>query len=138
GLVSFCLPVVTGLLAVIFGFIGLRRARNPSVGGRGPSIAGMILGIISTVLWLAIAVPVGLTWMNSRPQKDLARQFIVALSNNDISAADKVSASTMGWDHMVELSDRLTTLGQFRDVRFYSYSYHIVNGVEQWTLTGDA
>jgi len=37
GLVSFCIPVVTGLLAMIFGFVGLKRSRDSNVGGRGPA-----------------------------------------------------------------------------------------------------
>jgi len=138
GLTSFCPLVVTGLLAIIFGFFGLKRSRDPNAGGRGPAIAGIVLGLISSIFWLAIIGTVGMTWINSRPQKELGRQFIVALSKKDIPAAAKISASTLGWDKMGDMSDRLTSLGEFRDVQFNGYTYRMVNGTEQWTLTGDA
>ena len=39
---------------------------------------------------------------------------------------------------MEDLSNTLTSLGEYRDVRFNGYTYEIVNGTEQWTLTGEA
>jgi hypothetical protein len=138
GFVSFCLPILTGILAVIFGLFGIKRSHDQSVGGRGPAIAGIVLGLISTVLWLAIVVPVAMTWLHSRPQKALARQFITDLSNRDIDAASKLSAVTFGWGHMQDLSDRLNAYGEFKYVNFTGYVYSVVNNNEQWTLTGDA
>ncbi len=138
GLASFCLPVITGVLAVMFGAVGVRRSRDANAGGRGPAIAGLVLGLISTVLWLAILVPVSMTWVNSRPQKAMAAEFIADLSHRDINAADKLSAITFGRGHMEDLSDRLNAYGDFREVKFNSYVYSVVNGLEQWTLTGDA
>lgn len=138
GLLGFCIPLVAGLPAVVFGLIGLKRSRNPNAGGRGPAIAGVVLGAVSIVLWLAIAVPVATTWINSRPQKALARQFIEDLSRKDIPAAAAISASTLGWDEMGKLSDRLNSLGEFRDIQFRGHVHSVVNGVEEWTLAGDA
>ena len=138
GFVSFCLPILPGLLAVIFGFFGIKRSRDETLGGRGPAIAGIVLGLLSTVLWLAIAVPMTTTWHRSRPQKALARQFIADLSNRDIESASKIAAITFGWNHMQELSDRLNAYGEFRYINFTGWVYSVVNNNEQWTLTGDA
>jgi len=41
-----CVPFLTGLLAVIFGVVGMRRTRDRRVGGRGLAIAGLCLGIV--------------------------------------------------------------------------------------------
>src|SRR5581483_5761280 len=133
----FFIPVLSGLLAVIFGIVGLKRSRDDSVGGRGPAAAGTVLGLISTAIWLAIIIPVTSTWINSRPQKELARKFIEDLSRKDIPAAAALSASTLGWDQMGNLSTRLTTFGEYRRVQFDSYVYRVVNGLEQWSLTGN-
>ncbi|PZS14037.1 MAG: hypothetical protein DLM57_15315 [Pseudonocardiales bacterium] len=49
------LGVILGPLAVVFGLIGLRRA-NGGASGKGMAIAGVILGIIDTVLSLTLAI----------------------------------------------------------------------------------
>ena len=42
-----CVPLITGLLAVILGVMGLRATKNPKYTGRGMAVAGLILGLIS-------------------------------------------------------------------------------------------
>jgi predicted Zn finger-like uncharacterized protein len=46
GIFSFCVPVIATLVAVITGIFGLLKTRDPRVGGRGMSIAGIVLGIV--------------------------------------------------------------------------------------------
>lgn len=47
----FFLSFVLGLLGIVFGAIGWRRVRRePHRGGKGLSIAGLILGLIGFVL----------------------------------------------------------------------------------------
>src|ERR1700728_2634584 len=48
-----CVPLVTGVVAVITGIVGISATSNPAVKGRGMAIAGLILGLISVGLWLA-------------------------------------------------------------------------------------
>jgi hypothetical protein len=48
---AFVLTAPLGLLSVIFGWIGWRRARrDPARGGKGLSVAGIILGFIGLAL----------------------------------------------------------------------------------------
>ena len=59
-IIFFPLALVLGILAIIFGFIGRNRYnRNPAVGRKGMAIAGLILGIIATVLSIALFILVG-------------------------------------------------------------------------------
>jgi len=55
--ITAVIAIILGILAIIFGIIGRRRAdANPSVGRRGMGTAGLILGIISLIgglLWVA-------------------------------------------------------------------------------------
>ena len=52
GIVSFfCLAFVLGLLAVIFGAVGLSKSKAVGM-GNGMAVAGIVLGIISIVLWI--------------------------------------------------------------------------------------
>ena len=51
-----CVPLLTGLLAIILGIVGLRtNARATRYTGRGMAIAGLILGLISLIAWGVIA-----------------------------------------------------------------------------------
>jgi predicted Zn finger-like uncharacterized protein/prepilin-type processing-associated H-X9-DG protein len=55
GVISFCLPVIGSLLAIIFGILGLRNTRDPAVGGKGLAIAGICLGAASMVMMPCMA-----------------------------------------------------------------------------------
>lgn len=60
GCLSFFIPIVAPLAAVVTGIVGLVKANRPGVGGRGFAIAGLVLGLtgffISTML-IAILLP---------------------------------------------------------------------------------
>jgi hypothetical protein len=133
-----CIPFITGLLAVIFGIIGIRRARDPQAGGNGFAIAGLILGILSVAIWCFVGGSFALLWVRSGPQRVLAREFIEDLSKPDIPAARALSASTLGLDRIESWSDRLSHQGKLQDVSIPSFFFHNVNGTEQWTLLGRA
>lgn len=47
GLLSFCVPVLGNLLAIIFGIVGITKTGTPQVRGRGMAIAGLILGVVA-------------------------------------------------------------------------------------------
>jgi Domain of unknown function (DUF4190) len=62
--------VLLGLLAVIFGVIGLRRANRGLAFGRGRAIAGILLGLLGIVVSAAL-IAFGLSVFNSKEGKDL-------------------------------------------------------------------
>jgi predicted Zn finger-like uncharacterized protein len=47
GALGFIVPVIPSLLGVLFGILGLRRTRNPAVGGKALAITGLSLGAAS-------------------------------------------------------------------------------------------
>jgi len=49
--ILFCVPVVTNLAAIIFGVVGLRKTREGGVKGRGLAWTGLMLGIVSLLVW---------------------------------------------------------------------------------------
>lgn len=52
-LAFFIFGVVLGILAIIFGGVALSKIRkNPEMSGRGMAVAGLVLGIVSTVVTL--------------------------------------------------------------------------------------
>jgi predicted Zn finger-like uncharacterized protein len=52
-----CFGPVLGPIALIFGILGLRFVKaHPTAGGTGHAIAGIVLGIITTLLWGGLAL----------------------------------------------------------------------------------
>lgn len=60
GLLGFCLPIPSSILAIIFGIVGLNKTRDPRVGGKGLAIAGICVGgftLLLVPLMIAILLP---------------------------------------------------------------------------------
>ena len=87
GALSFCIPVVMGLVAVILGFIGLRKARDPQVGGKGLAIGGMVLGLLGLGMWALFGSAIFALFKNTDAQRVVARQVITDLSAGNVDAA---------------------------------------------------
>src|SRR5687767_13888046 len=82
-----CIPFLTGLLAMLFGVVGIRKSnRVPYAGGKGMAIAGLVLGLISLLFWGGIA------WLftGSAPQRETARSFVKAVSAGDVATAQSL------------------------------------------------
>ncbi len=62
--------ILLGLLAVILGFIGLRKARRGLATGRGRAIAGVILGLLSIAI-AVVVIALGVAFFNSDDAKNL-------------------------------------------------------------------
>ena len=54
-LACVCLGAIAGVFAIVFGFLGLKKAKEIGT-GRGMAIAGLVLGIIGTVLSILLIV----------------------------------------------------------------------------------
>jgi TM2 domain-containing membrane protein YozV len=56
GILSFvCLGPIAGVLAIVFGILGMKKANEVGT-GKGMAIAGMVLGIIGTIVTILIFV----------------------------------------------------------------------------------
>lgn len=54
GILTFvCLGPIAGVLAIVFGFLGVKKANESGV-GKGMSIAGIVLGAVGTVLSIVL------------------------------------------------------------------------------------
>src|SRR5258706_8632010 len=74
--IIICVPLVTSLVAVVLGAIGLRKSRHPLAGGRSMAIGGLALGVIGVALWSTAAGFFVNRWVSTGPQRELARRFI--------------------------------------------------------------
>ena len=62
-LIFFPIAFVLGILAVIFGFVGIRRADRGEANNRGHALAGLVCGALAFVLAISIAIRLG-TFIN--------------------------------------------------------------------------
>lgn len=57
GIMTFvCLGPIAGVLAIIFGFLGMKRAKEMGGTGKGMALAGLILGTVGTILAVILFV----------------------------------------------------------------------------------
>ena len=121
GLVGFCVPFLGGLLAMLFGFIGIAKARKVR-NGMGLSVVGLILGLLSVGVY---AVSGGAIWawvQGTKVNRDTARQFITDLSTGNISAAQARTDGNMTADELQSLSEQLKKNGTVTDVTTIGFS----------------
>ncbi|MDB5349604.1 MAG: hypothetical protein JWN86_851 [Planctomycetota bacterium] len=118
--VCFCVPLVTSLLAVIFGFIGIRKTRDPEVGGRGLAIAGLVMGVIGLSLWLVVisffyilqqTISVQITEAQS-----VAHQFVQDLSEGKVDAAVAHAVPELDRKELVKASTSMKAWGPFNEI----------------------
>jgi hypothetical protein len=57
GILTFvCLGPIAGVLAIIFGFLGMKKANELGGTGKGMAVAGLILGAVGTILSIILFV----------------------------------------------------------------------------------
>ncbi|HWE94988.1 MAG TPA: DUF4190 domain-containing protein [Tepidisphaeraceae bacterium] len=131
-----CVPFITGLLAVLFGIVGLRKTRDPYVGGKGLAIAGLILGILSLVGWTGMGGFMAYGYLQSKPAGAVAKQFVQDVSAGNMSAA--AANSTISTAQLQADNQQLATYGAFQSVSFYSFNVTSFNGQTVMHLGGVA
>ncbi|MBX6314922.1 MAG: DUF4190 domain-containing protein [Isosphaeraceae bacterium] len=140
-----CIPIITGLLAVIFGIVGLRKTRDPYVSGKGMAIAGLVLGLVSLIGWGLFGVGLVAIWPQFQAGFRLgtgmptaAEPFLRDLANDDIDAALARCIKGMDRAQLVAAAEELRPLGKLREVQITSQSMSTTDGAPRGNLGGQA
>jgi TM2 domain-containing membrane protein YozV len=80
-----CVPFLTGLLAIIFGILGIKRSKV-SQSGKGMATAGLILGVLSLLGWAALLGTGGYALWQLRDNVTIAKQYMTALGAGTVGA----------------------------------------------------
>jgi hypothetical protein len=127
GILSFCTFGTTGILAVIFGFLGMRRSKTTN-SGKGISVVGLILGLLTIVGWIIFLLVGGLAMLGlakaSEPQRQANQQFIKDLASGNVTAATN-DTDGMSQTEVQALVDQVKDMGAVKDVT--NVGFHIVN-----------
>lgn len=93
-----CLIPGTGVLAAIFGIsalIGIKGSRG-RVGGTGLAIAGLIVGLLFTMIWVGIAIGANKIMQEVTGQVTQMNQALVAMDSGDNSKLRAVLVPEVG------------------------------------------
>ena len=122
-----CIPVLGMLLAVVLGIVGLVKAKDPRVGGKGLAIAGICLA----VLWVGIYAAAGRTILaivrGVEAERDTAKAFVTDLAAGNVDAIAARNGDTMGRGDIRNFSKMVQQYGTLTDVTNSSFQYN--NGV---------
>jgi hypothetical protein len=130
------------LLAVIFGIVGLRTTKDPRYSGRGMAIAGLILGLLSLVVWGVIAgggaVGGWMAYSYTKPEREAAKQFAADLAAGNIEAAQARCTAQVKRDELVQAANKMKGWGTFKDTTLPVGSKQKTNGREEAYVAGAA
>jgi hypothetical protein len=137
-----CIPFATGLAAVILGFVGIKKTRDPMVTGKGMAIAGLILGILSFVGWtgftaVSVATFYAITKMGE-PARLVGEEFTRDLTEDKVDAA--LALSTEGTDRasLVAQGEKMKPWGALQKFSLIAANVQTTNDKTEATITGIA
>jgi hypothetical protein len=132
----FCVPFVTGLVAIITGFVGISATKNPAVRGRGMAIAGLILGLLSLAGWGLFGGGILVLIHGSGPERAFAKQYVSDLSAANIDQCVQNSSSRLTKDQIEALSKTTQGWGALNDTTVVAFSLNNNNGNFTGTVSG--
>jgi Domain of unknown function (DUF4190) len=132
-----CVPFLIGLLAILFGFIGIRKSRDLSLGGKGLAVAGLILGIISVLGWGGFSLFLGYGYNESKPADAVARQFLQDVTAGNINAA-LANSTGIPAAQLQTQNTQMAPFGTLQSVSFSSFNISDFNGQLTMRVGGTA
>jgi Domain of unknown function (DUF4190) len=114
--------IITGLVAIVTGIIGLRATRDPNVKGRGLAIAGLILGILGVIGGsgcLVSTAGVGVwVYRQAAPTVEASLGFTQAVGKGDVDSAMKfVDTTSISKAEVETMVSQLSSLGAPTDLQ---------------------
>ena len=117
-----CIPFVTGLAAIVLGIFGIKKAKDPQVGGKGLAIAGLILGVLSVGIWTLFGGGIWALIKGTEAQREVARQFITDLAAGNVDAAQAQTDGSIPREDLEKLSKTMQGWGKLNDTTIMGVS----------------
>ena len=131
-----CVPLLTSILAVIFGIVGIRATRDPRYTGKGIAITGLILGILGILGWGTMGGTLYTYYIVSKPIAAVAHQFTGNVANGNAQAAQALCESSVTKDELAALADQFQQWGTFKDLTIPVREMKSTGGQTTWDLEG--
>jgi hypothetical protein len=136
--IILCIPLITGIPAIILGFIGIRQTRDPMVRGRGMAIAGLASGLVNVCVWSIFGVCLGVLFVGSSAPRHAAHDWVYDLSTSQAAAARSLTSASFAPQDFSAVSTQLSSLGPLQDMTSTNVNITDTNGVTSCRLDGVA
>lgn len=130
-----CVPLLSGILAIIFGILGIKTASRPGYGLKGLAIAGIVLGVLGILAWSGVVVGAYYALRYTSPPRMVAKQFAQDLSAGNGSAALAKSTGISQAKIDAEIA-KLKGKGGIQDITLPMIHVNSTNGRTTWHFTG--
>ncbi len=130
-----CVPLLSGILAVIFGILGVRTSSRPGYGLKGLAIAGIVLGVLGILGWSAFGGGMYLIFRASGQPRTVAKQFAHDLAAGNGSAALTKSSGISRATIDGEIA-KLKGKGAILDITLADMKVNTTNGRVTWHFVG--
>lgn len=134
----FCIPGITGLVAVITGLIGFSRGRDPRMGGRGLAIAGIILGVLSLAGWGVVGYGAYWTYQQVAGAMNTVELTLRDVSEGRIEQAEQRTGGALSRARLTALQAELRGLGQLRSIALEEGNLDPASDPNAWQIRGTA
>lgn len=137
--ILICIPVVTGLAAIVFGILGIKATARPNVRGRGLAIAGLVLGCVGLLAQAGIGLAVWSFVSSSEPAREYVRTYMDDFYAGNFEALSARSHPAFDVQTLSDYRDYLDTHGgTYSGLSFRSMHAQSSGGSTTWTLGGSA
>jgi hypothetical protein len=109
-----CIPFITGLLAILFGVLGIKKSKQTGTGS-AMAIVGLILGLISIGGWGLFGGGLWALIKGTEVNRNVAGQFIRDVGANNIDAA-LGNAEGINKEELTDLNKTMSKFGTVTDV----------------------
>jgi len=126
-------PFFAGLAAVALGVIGIRQANELNMRGRRLAIAGVILGVLNILGWIAYFKLISEI---SGPGRTVAHHFIDDLNSADSAKAQSECLANVGPDRLMAATNQVKSWGGVKSVAVFYITSDSANGVTTGSVRG--
>ncbi len=133
-----CVPFVAGIVAIIAGIVGLRRANDPRYGGRPLAIGGLLLGVLSVFFWLFYGTAFFDPFLAAGEPRRVAQEFVRMASDGAIDNAIQRAAPTLARAELERLVSQIEAWGAFQDLASHSSAITVQAVISRYQFEGIA
>ncbi len=116
-----CVTPIPPILAIAFGIIALRKARDPYVSGRGMAATGIALGLAALIIWVIAGTGMGFLVRYILQEKDQAEKtaetFVQRVVDGKIDEAMAMALPGVDRKKLLEVSERTKPWGPLSYLR---------------------
>jgi len=111
-----CIPGV-GLLAILFGLLGMGKAKDPRVGGKGLAMVGLLLGLLGTIGWAYAGYKGYQGWQLVKGMIEPAAGFIQGMTENDIPKAKSYTTNNVSEAEIRAAGETMKSMGKYKNMQ---------------------